>query len=112
MSLNYYKQFGMIKSAIIFLLLSTLFLGACKSSFFGEPEISAEPQSQPQTQTAPVVIDGVRTSYADVVDKTSPAVVMIQSERKAQAQSQQFPFGDFFNLAQFTATTGRSAKTA
>jgi len=42
----------------------------------------------------------MRTSYADVVETTSPAVVRIESQIKANASpQQQFPFGadDFFN---------------
>lgn len=46
----------------------------------------------------PLVVDGVRTSYADVVEKTSPAVVRIDAERRATVSPRQFPFGndDFF----------------
>jgi Do/DeqQ family serine protease len=46
------------------------------------------------------VVDGVRTSYADVVEKTSPAVVQIESQIKASAARQQqqvSPFDEFFN---------------
>jgi Do/DeqQ family serine protease len=39
----------------------------------------------------------MRTSYADVVDKTSPAVVRIEADHKAKPQAQQqAPFGDDF----------------
>lgn len=44
----------------------------------------------------PLVVDGVRTSYADVVEKTSPAVVRIDAERRTNAAPQQFPFDDDF----------------
>jgi len=48
-----------------------------------------------------MVVDGVRTSYADVVEKTSPAVVRIEAEsksRRAQQPAQSNPFGgdEFF----------------
>jgi len=43
-------------------------------------------------------VNGVRTSYADVVEKTSPAVVQIRMEKKQAADtgSMQMPFGDDF----------------
>ncbi len=85
------------------LVFSLLGLAGCKSNFLGGGGEQTEPsvQAQPQIAAAPVVVDGMRTSYADVVEKTSPAVVMIRSERKAQAQSQQFPFGDDPQLREF-----------
>ena len=92
----------MLKSAVrvinplkisVFLIIATLLIsGGCKSLMSGN---TAVPTNEPQTPPAPVVVDGVRTSYADIVNKTSPAVVRIASERKAQQSSQQFPFGDF-----------------
>ena len=56
------------------------------------------PRKSPQAPPAPVVVDGMRTSYADVVEKTSPAVVRIEADHKAKPQAQQqTPFGeDFF----------------
>lgn len=45
----------------------------------------------------PVVVDGMRTSYADVVEKTSPAVVRIEAEHKEKTQPQgQLPGSDDF----------------
>lgn len=101
------QQFGIYKFLSITLVISLLALAGCRTNFLsGGPETPSAP-NQPQAAPAPIVIDGVRTSYADIVDKTSPAVVMIRSERKAQTASQQFPFGgnpqlpDFFrNLPQ------------
>src|SRR5689334_15630051 len=61
----------------------------CKSSFFGGSEAPAPAPAPP----APVSVAGIRTSYADVVEKTSPAVVRIDAEIKTRAQAQ-FPFGD------------------
>ena len=88
------QQFGIYKFLSVSLVVSLLALAGCSSNFLsGGPEAPSAP-NQPQAPPAPVVIDGVRTSYADIVDKTSPAVVMIRSERKAQTASQQFPFGD------------------
>ena len=93
------QQSGYIKFAAVLLILSMLVLSGCNSGFFGGQEI-AETQPQPQAPPAPVVVDGMRTSYADVVEKSAPAVVTINAERKASSQPQQFPFGDFFNMPQ------------
>ena len=91
------QRSGYLKFLGILLISTMLVLSGCKSSFYGEQE-TPETTQQPQTPAAPVVVDGMRTSYADVVEKTSPAVVTINSERKASVQPQQFPFGDFFGL--------------
>lgn len=63
------------------------------------PGTEAAPPSPNNTpSSAPVVVNGIRTSYADVVEKTSPAVVQIRMERKQATDTgpMQLPFGDDF----------------
>ena len=86
------KNIQPTKFFVLLLLIFTIFLSGCTSRFASEQE--AAPQTkQPETPPAPVVVDGVRTSYADFVQKTSPAVVKINSERKAKVNFQrQIPF--------------------
>ncbi|MEQ1645867.1 MAG: Do family serine endopeptidase, partial [Pyrinomonadaceae bacterium] len=69
-------------------------LSGCKTNLLGgEGPVAA----QPQAPSAPVVVEGMRISYADVVERTSPAVVRIEAEVKEKQQSQtQFPGGDDF----------------
>ena len=84
----------------LLLIFSVAAIAGCRTNLFSSGDAPAvETQNQPQAPPQPLVVDGVRTSYADVVEKTSPAVVQIFSERKAQNQPQQFPFGgnDFFD---------------
>ncbi len=88
------RQSGNLKILSILILTFLVILSGCKSNLLGGQDAPVQIQAQPQTPPAPVVVDGVRTSYADVVEKTSPAVVMIRSERKAKSIPQQFPFGD------------------
>ena len=90
------KRFALI----IFVALGIFFSG-CKTGLLSGPETPAAP-AQPAAPPAPVSADGVRTSYADVVEKTSPAVVRIQADHKSKAQPNQFPFGndDFFRQFQ------------
>lgn len=88
------QQSGKVKTLGVLLIAFLVVLSGCKSNLLGGQDAPAQLQAQPQMPPAPVVVDGVRTSYADVVEKTSPAVVMIRSERKAQTAPQQFPFGD------------------
>ena len=67
----------------------------CRTGLLGGDEPTAP--TQPVAQPAPIVIDGVRTSYADVVERTSPAVVRIEAEQRGRSRSQtqyQMPFGD------------------
>ncbi len=76
------------------LIVLAAFIAGCKTGLLGGVET---PAAHPQAPPAPVVIDGMRTSYADVVDKTSPAVVRIEADHKEKATPQtQFPGGDDF----------------
>jgi Do/DeqQ family serine protease len=80
--------------SILLLVVSASSITACKANLFGSSEIPA-PQ-QPAAPPAPVVVEGMRTSYADIVDRTSPAVVRIQAEHKQKAQTQLPPGADDF----------------
>ncbi len=82
----------------ISLLIVALLAGGCRTGLFGE---DVAPAAEPAAPPPPMVVDGVRTSYADVVEKTSPAVVRIEAEsksRRAQQPAQSNPFGgdEFF----------------
>ncbi len=77
------------------LLIAVGLSAGCKSGLFGS-DAPAAPAAPP----APVVVDGVRTSYADVVDRTSPAVVRIEIEHKDKASKVQAPGDDFFRQFQ------------
>ena len=96
------RKTGNYRLASLLLVLSIAGTAGCKLGQFGEQTAStAETQSQaPLAPPAPVVVDGVRTSYADVVQKTSPAVVRIEAEVKARQpqQQQQFNLEEFFNF--------------
>lgn len=88
----------------LFIVLSIASFSGCRTNLFsGENAPAQSIQNQPSAPSAPIVVDGMRTSYADVVEKTSPAVVRIESQIKAAAPPpQQFPFGDdFFNQSPF-----------
>ena len=70
--------------------------GACKSSLLtgGDVPASVPTASAP---AAPVVVEGMRTSYADIVDRTSPAVVRIEADHKQKGSGPaQVPGGDDF----------------
>src|SRR5438874_2443361 len=76
------------------LVVLAAFAAGCKTGLLGGVET---PAAAPQAPPAPIVVDGMRTSYADVVDKTSPAVVRIEADHKEKASPQtQFPGGDDF----------------
>jgi len=77
----------------VFVVISAAFFSSC--SF-----LAPETPPPPQAPAAPVVVNGIRTSYADVVEKTSPAVVRIEAEVRNR-QSPQFPFGDDDFFRQF-----------
>lgn len=96
---NYQTIFGKRFFSFFLILIISLFtLAGCKTGLFSggnEPETPPAPQTPP----APVVVDGMRTSYADIVERTSPAVVNIGSERKAQRTNA--PGGDFLDQFPF-----------
>lgn len=86
----------MFKSKLFLLgIVSFVCFGAgCKGGMLTGSET---PPPTSQTPAAPLVVDGVRTSYADVVDKTSSAVVRIEAEHKqapAADRPQMMPFGE------------------
>ena len=76
-------------------LSSAAFVSGCNTGLLSgeQPQAPAQPAAPP----VPIVVDGVRTSYADVVEKSSPAVVRIEAETKGRTQSQtQFNLDDLF----------------
>lgn len=104
MFFNLFKHTGIYKLALL-ALAASLFgaaFGGCKYGSLGAPSTTAA-ESQQQPAAAPLVVDGVRQSYADVVEKTSPAVVRIDAEikRKADASAQANPMLDDPQLRQF-----------
>ena len=68
------------KIFVIALIASGSLVSGCKTGLLNGVE--APPPSQPAAPVAPIVVDGIRTSYADIVDKTSPAVVRIEADHK------------------------------
>lgn len=80
---------GIIFGALFVLAAS---FSGCKTGIFGGEPAPAPVAPAP---AAPIVVDGTRTSYADVVERTSPAVVRIEAEHKNRiSQRQTTPFGD------------------
>ena len=83
------------KNWLVLIVFAAAAVTSCKTGLLaGEPTVPAEPA----TPAAPVVVDGMRTSYADVVERTSIAVVRIEAEHKEteQPRGQQSPVGDDF----------------
>ena len=91
----------MLRRTILFIILvvSVASVGGCRTGLFGnDTPAPVEPAAPPP----PIVVDGVRTSYADVVERTSPAVVRIEAETKSRrVQSPSNPFGDDDFFRQF-----------
>ncbi len=70
------------------LISISVFLGACNTGYFdtSQPEQNVK-NNEPKLPPQPVVVDGIRTSYADLVERTAPAVVQITvSKKQEQAQ--------------------------
>ncbi|HMJ08124.1 MAG TPA: Do family serine endopeptidase [Pyrinomonadaceae bacterium] len=71
------------KFLLVAIICAAAVFSGCKTGIFGSGDIPAP--SQPTAPPAPLVVDGVRTSYADVVEKTSVAVVRIEADHKNRA---------------------------
>lgn len=67
-----------------FVTLSFFTLAGCKSNI-AEEIPTAPTQIQPQAPAPAIVGDGSRLSYADIVDRVAPAVVMVNVEQRAKA---------------------------
>jgi serine protease Do len=80
------------KVSAVALIAAAAALSGC--GLFGRGDIPVA--AQPQAPAAPLVVDGMRTSYADIVDKTSPAVVRIEADHKAKATGPQVQAPDDF----------------
>lgn len=90
---------GIKKLVIISALGISVITSGCNTGLLNGAE--TPPTNQPQAPAAPVVVDGMRTSYADVVERTSPAVVRIEAEQKQKARpTAQGPADDFFRQFQ------------
>src|SRR5829696_5550117 len=74
----------LIKKYFALVLIGAVaFFAGCKTGLLGPSDVPAP--AQPAAPAAPIVVDEVRTSYADVVEKTSAAVVRIESDKKNKA---------------------------
>jgi Do/DeqQ family serine protease len=74
------------------------------AQLFPNSQTSSSEQTASSSQAPIVLADGIRASYADIVDRAAPAVVNIEARRKAsRAPQQQNPllddprFRDFFD---------------
>lgn len=97
----YSGEFPMVikKSFLFVVIASILIFAGCKTGLMSGDDV---PATQNQPAPIPVVVDGVRTSYADIVARTSPAVVRIEAEHKVKKQPQSAsPFGDDDFFRQF-----------
>ena len=82
----------------VFIALS-VFASGCRNGLFGGEDIpTVQPESPPPA--APMVVDGMRTSYADIVERSSPAVVQIAVEVRSSSRSSrpemESPLDEFF----------------
>lgn len=82
-------------SGLLFIFISLIGMAGC--SFWQSRDTESQVKG-PVANQQPVVVNGIRVSYADVVEKTSPAVVQIEAEIPTSVSQNQFPFGgdEFF----------------
>lgn len=85
------------KLFLIVPIMSLSLISSCKTNLLAGGQEPPAANQQPAVSSQPVVVEGMRTSYADVVEKTSPAVVRIEADHKEKASPRaEFPGGDDF----------------
>lgn len=85
---------------LISILIFAILLNGCKTSALEADNIPTQPtESKPAIAPAPISTDGFRTSYADIVDRVSPAVVKVNVEVKAKPNQRTTSLEDFFRGA-------------
>ena len=87
----------MIRKSIIALTLTSAdLITGCNGGLFTGGETPSA--NVPQAPVQPVVVEGMRTSYADIVERTSPAVVRIEADHreKTPTRGQSPGMDDFF----------------
>lgn len=72
-------------AGLLTLVLAGLSLTGCKSDLFSTGEKPPAIESKPALP--PVLTDGTRTSYADIVERVAPTVVTINVKHKVKASS-------------------------
>lgn len=94
----YQRFFSIVKRnpvlpALLLTVFSLAFAGSCS---FGGLKTASDPVKTESTPLQPVVVDGIRTSYADIVDRVASAVVKVNVESRAKTSPAQSPLEDFF----------------
>ena len=98
MTTTFDKRNHTYKFAFLFLFAILVFSG-CTTDFFGGGTAPVtEEKAETKAPPAPVIVDGIRTSYADLVEKATPAVVQITSTLKTskKQKTSASPFEEFF----------------
>lgn len=99
-----------LKTLLILGLFSvSIFFGACNSGYFGssQPKNNVKNNNEPKLPPQPVVVDGIRTSYSDLVERTSPAVVQITVSKKQNQAKRQTSLEELFRNSPLQPPTGQ-----
>lgn len=104
-----FKNFSSSRILIVaFLFLAAISSSACNWGLFGGTETDDKQlNKKPLKPPAPVVVDGVRTSYADLYERTSPAVVQITVARKQNASAVTGDLEEMFKNTPLRPPTGQ-----
>lgn len=85
------KFYQLSSLKILTVLAAAAFLAACSSAQLSPNSQTSEVEQHtaPVSQSPIVLADGIRASYADIVERAAPAVVNIEARRKSSRTSQQ-----------------------
>jgi serine protease Do len=88
-----FQKSSLLSITIIFSIV--ILLNGCQTKSLQEPNTPVSSDSRP-IAPPPVLSDGSRTSYADIVDRVAPAVVKVNVEVKAKSSQKTSSLEDFF----------------
>lgn len=85
---------------LILVIFAVSIVSGCRTGLLDAANSAPAAPAPDQPAPAPIATDGIRTSYADVVEKTSAAVVRIEAivtnSRRSELQRPRTPFDEFF----------------
>lgn len=95
------QALGLRRGFVAILLAALVAVSSgCGTGWLSPESANPAEQAKEERPPEPVVVDGVRTSYADVVAKTTPAVVQITALIRpgTENSASDTPFDDFFQF--------------
>lgn len=111
MKYKFKKHFIKFGLSLMILFSGLVFFNACGMNYFGDSQSENQVEkTKTNSPPQPVVVDGIRTSYADLVEKTSSAVVQIIVSKKQDERRQPTGLEELFRNSPLQPPTPQSKR--